>query len=190
MTKPHVLYRYFDADDNLLYVGITNSPLSRMSQHFRDKGWFAKAARTTYEHFASRPELEAAEVKAIQSEKPKYNIAHSVAPTPKRMVLKPQAKYANSRDANYFQAPDAIASEDGADAEREARLAELQQMFDRRATYMMHEYCPSCDLLTLFREYDDLVKCGNCLGMWLPEEIPSNFERLKQGLKKRSEESA
>src|SRR4051812_15076922 len=66
VTQLHVLYRFFDADDNLLYVGITNSPLARMGQHLRDKAWFKHAARTTYEHFKTRADVEAAEVKAIR----------------------------------------------------------------------------------------------------------------------------
>jgi predicted GIY-YIG superfamily endonuclease len=38
--KPLVLYRFFDQDDNLLYVGITNSPWTRFNQHRSDKSWF------------------------------------------------------------------------------------------------------------------------------------------------------
>lgn len=186
MTELHVLYRFFDTEDNLLYVGITNSPLARMSQHLRDKAWFKNAGHTTYEHFGTRAELEAAEVRAIREEKPKYNIAHSVGPLPRVIGVKTTVGYSSSRDANRFQAPDAIASDDMTDAERDAIYDEL----DKRPELIPNKRCPACYLIwTLAREHDGLIKCQNCLNMWLPEELPSDLEVAKQAAKKLQEES-
>jgi predicted GIY-YIG superfamily endonuclease len=177
MSELHVLYRYFDEDDTLLYVGITNSPLVRMSQHLRDKAWFRNAIRTTYEHFSSRAEVEAAEVEAIRTEKPKYNIAHAVGPLPQQIGVKPRISYTSSRDANRFQAPDAIASDDLTDEEHEALMLERE----RRVRYWLRgTRCPSCELICLYREYDGLIKCSNCLDMFTPDEIPSEFALLEQ----------
>jgi predicted GIY-YIG superfamily endonuclease len=187
MTKPHVLYRYFDADDNLLYVGITNSPLSRMSQHLRDKGWFAKAARTTYEHFTTRDELEKAELKAIQSEKPKYNIAGTVAPPPKQMAVKTNGRFMRGA-ASSFPKPDAIASDSHlTEEEMEARLDELEK---QRRYIIPGTRCPNCDLICLVREYDDVIKCLYCMGAWLPEEMPSDIEVLTKMVSKQKGKSA
>jgi hypothetical protein len=70
-----VLYRHYDSSNVLLYVGITNNPLTRFRQHgWADEVWWPDVAYTTYERdFSTRIELENAETKAILSEKPLYN---------------------------------------------------------------------------------------------------------------------
>ena len=72
-TTLHVLYRFFDASGNLLYVGITCNPSGRFSDH-RTKNWWRDVANITLEHADSRNELEQLEIAAIQSENPRYNI--------------------------------------------------------------------------------------------------------------------
>jgi DNA-binding transcriptional regulator YiaG len=72
------LYRHFDTDGRLLYVGISLSAVARLSAHFRDAVWCDQIARVEIESFASRAEAEVAEVEAIRLEKPRYNIRHRV----------------------------------------------------------------------------------------------------------------
>lgn len=69
------LYRYFDSEDRLLYVGITGDNTKRQSQHRRNSFWFGEIARASFEHFDSRDLAEQAETKAINIEKPMHNIA-------------------------------------------------------------------------------------------------------------------
>lgn len=69
------LYRYFDSDDRLLYVGITGDNTKRQSQHRRSSFWFGEIAKATFEHYDTRDQAEQAETKAINSEKPMHNIA-------------------------------------------------------------------------------------------------------------------
>lgn len=76
--KPHTLYRFWDGDGVLLYVGITDVPGARFKQHAKSKDWWWRVAQVTVEHFESRAELELAEVAAIQSEKPLHNITHGL----------------------------------------------------------------------------------------------------------------
>lgn len=71
------LYRLFDADDVLLYVGISKSGLMRLGQHLTEKPWASDVARTTIEWFTSRSEAAAAEVAAIVTEKPRHNVMHA-----------------------------------------------------------------------------------------------------------------
>ena len=52
-TTLHVLYRFFDASGNLLYVGITCNPSGRFSDH-RTKNWWRDVANITLEHADSR----------------------------------------------------------------------------------------------------------------------------------------
>ncbi len=73
--KTTILYRYYDAEDSLLYVGITNNQHKRFKQH-HDKPWMAEIARATFEHYQTRHEAEEAEVLAITKELPKYNVTY------------------------------------------------------------------------------------------------------------------
>jgi len=69
------LYRFFNANHELLYVGITNNPFNRFSGHSKDKNWFSEIAYSTFEHYPNRLAVDKAETAAIKSEKPKYNKA-------------------------------------------------------------------------------------------------------------------
>jgi len=71
------LYRLYDVDDHLLYVGISQNFAQRWSQHAGLKPWWADVARTTVEHFPDRSEALAAEREAIRSEQPIYNLTHN-----------------------------------------------------------------------------------------------------------------
>ena len=68
------LYRHFNADGALLYVGISVNALSRLGEHRQSSEWYKQIVKVTLEHFPSRKEAEEAETKAIKSEKPKFNV--------------------------------------------------------------------------------------------------------------------
>jgi predicted GIY-YIG superfamily endonuclease len=77
------LYRYFDASDDLLYIGISNDPDFRWKAHLYGSdrnGWPSKAVRRAVEWFASRPLALAAE--AIRTECPRHNGAHNYDDAP------------------------------------------------------------------------------------------------------------
>jgi len=74
MEKECCLYRHFDKDKNLLYVGISLSVVSRLKQHYQKSGWAENISIVTVEKFPSREEALRAEAKAIQSENPRFNI--------------------------------------------------------------------------------------------------------------------
>jgi hypothetical protein len=72
------LYRFFSSEGVLLYVGISSRVEHRFScQHLFEKDWWVEVERATFEHFEYREHAEAAEVKAIETEVPVYNIAHN-----------------------------------------------------------------------------------------------------------------
>lgn len=71
------LYRFFGKNDELIYIGITNSIPRRFDQHETGKPWFTEAARITVEHHPNRGAALAAEKAAIIEERPKYNIQHN-----------------------------------------------------------------------------------------------------------------
>ena len=76
MTKTS-LYRHFSAEDELLYIGISVSALSRLGQHEKHAPWFDEICRVTVEHFETRDEALEAERRAIETEKPTHNKHHN-----------------------------------------------------------------------------------------------------------------
>ncbi|MFF4403637.1 GntR family transcriptional regulator [Streptomyces sp. NPDC001404] len=75
------LYRLYDADDRLLYVGISSMPRTRWQQHASSKDWWPDVATREVEWHETRVGAAAAEAEAIRAEKPAHNRMHNVAPT-------------------------------------------------------------------------------------------------------------
>lgn len=68
------LYRFYDADDTLLYVGLSINPGKRFERHKADKEWWTEVARIDMEQFPDIDALRTGERTAIQSERPRHNI--------------------------------------------------------------------------------------------------------------------
>jgi len=79
MTIRTALYRHWDVDGNLLYVGISLSAVHRLTQHKRDSHWHDQIANMTIEWFETREEALEAERTAIQLERPIFNKMHKAA---------------------------------------------------------------------------------------------------------------
>lgn len=67
------LYRHFDAEGRLLYVGISLSAVERLKQHVSRSGWSAEIASITVETHADREAAMKAEREAVERERPLYN---------------------------------------------------------------------------------------------------------------------
>jgi predicted GIY-YIG superfamily endonuclease len=74
--EPQVLYRFWQ-NETLLYIGISQSFLSRMDQHYSTKVWFKFITNITLEHFPTRYDVEQAEKQAIKREAPLFNLVHN-----------------------------------------------------------------------------------------------------------------
>lgn len=74
MTRT-ALYRHFDADGKLLYVGISLNAVARLSQHKLHADWFDQIANVTVEWLESRVAALDAEIRAIRTESPAWNKA-------------------------------------------------------------------------------------------------------------------
>ncbi|WP_428956179.1 GntR family transcriptional regulator [Streptomyces sp. cg35] len=90
------LYRLYDENDRLLYVGMSNEPKERMKAHAADKTWWPEVATRDFEWFGTRAEAAQAEIEAIRGEQPIHNHTHNTAavlallPPPREEPLQPQ----------------------------------------------------------------------------------------------------
>ena len=71
------LYRLWNDQHALLYVGITDNVDARMEEHRADKPWFDEVAQVSTEELNSRRQALEAEARAIYWEQPRYNVLGS-----------------------------------------------------------------------------------------------------------------
>lgn len=71
------LYRYYDVDGTLLYIGVTKRGRIRNFEHSSDKEWWPFVARQDVEHFATYDEALASERSLIFDLRPPFNIQHN-----------------------------------------------------------------------------------------------------------------
>lgn len=84
-----VLYRIFDSEAVLLYVGSTMNISARITAHVAQQTWAHKIATITVEHFGTKSDALEAEGRAIYFEKPIYN---RVVTTAERREVAPQGR--------------------------------------------------------------------------------------------------
>lgn len=82
------LYRFYDAHENLLYVGITNKPGRRWQQHMEEKSWYPLVKHQAVTWYDSEAEARRAEALAIRSERPKFNVVGAIRPAESRLNLR------------------------------------------------------------------------------------------------------
>jgi len=71
--EPTSLYRQYDADGELLYVGISRSVSRRTLDHLNYACWASDIATIKVEHFKTKYEALEAEAAAVECENPKHN---------------------------------------------------------------------------------------------------------------------
>lgn len=72
------LYRLYDVEDVLLYVGVTADLRSRYARHRATKHWWPQVVCRDAEWYPTRQEALDAERSLIKNEKPLYNVQGSV----------------------------------------------------------------------------------------------------------------
>ena len=88
------LYRFYDVESVLLYVGICDEPMARWSQHASNKPWWPSVHRFRLVWLPSRREAEKAEGQAIVGEKPLHNRAMNGIPNGDRFPVVHLHKFA------------------------------------------------------------------------------------------------
>lgn len=76
-TERVAIYRLFDCDDALLYIGVAVDPRERWHGHSVEKSWWPQVTRKEVTWHDTRVSAEQAEAKAIKSERPRFNVEHS-----------------------------------------------------------------------------------------------------------------
>lgn len=71
------LYRHYDKDGTLLYVGVSGNPDKRLKQHRYASRWSELIEKMEIQKFASLKDALEAEKKAIIDERPLYNINYN-----------------------------------------------------------------------------------------------------------------
>lgn len=74
-NQPVCVYRVYDSEDRVLYVGATANPKQRMGIHRSSSDWWPLHARYEEQWFDNSNEASAAEEQAIRELKPPFNKA-------------------------------------------------------------------------------------------------------------------
>ncbi|GAA4987280.1 GIY-YIG nuclease family protein [Actinopolymorpha pittospori] len=119
--EPNALYRFFDEDGALLYVGITASLPRRLGEHAAEKPWWTSLRRITVDHYDSRAAAIAAETEAIRTERPAWNIREAEPRATTATPLRRQVRVGPARSL----APSDDLSAAGCRLLREGRMHEV-----------------------------------------------------------------
>jgi len=76
VMEPTQLYRHYNKEGRLLYVGISLNTVTRLSQH-KGATWFHEIHRIDITHYPARGKAEQEEKKAIHAERPLWNKIHA-----------------------------------------------------------------------------------------------------------------
>lgn len=74
MSTKTELYRHYNGEGSLLYVGVSLSAINRFIQHKQISDWSSQVAKIEIEVFETREDALEAETLAINNENPAYNI--------------------------------------------------------------------------------------------------------------------
>jgi hypothetical protein len=86
-SGPTALYRYFDADDLLLYIGVSDRLRIRTGDHIAGSSWMDFAVRSTIERHPTRAVALETEESAIKAEHPLFNHQHNDTPEARRRLV-------------------------------------------------------------------------------------------------------
>ncbi|MEU5580964.1 GntR family transcriptional regulator [Streptomyces huasconensis] len=87
------LYRHYDANNGLLYIGVSKNPQTRWMAHRGNREpWIHHSVRRVDEWYDSREQALAAEEVAIRTERPPFNGKHNYNDVPFDPASWPQVK--------------------------------------------------------------------------------------------------
>lgn len=143
-----VLYRAFDANDDLLYIGITRRLDKRIDAHQSTSAWGRSAARWSAESFPTRAAAEEAEALAIAAEVPRHNVTFS---SNKRFRVGEEASAPYLR-ALVQRMQEVGASQTSLAAATGIKQPTLSRKFDGTRNFYFGEMLAICDALEITLE--------------------------------------
>jgi predicted GIY-YIG superfamily endonuclease len=84
-SAPAWLYRFYDGDGAVLYIGITKNLGARFSDHARNSTWWDEARNVTVQWHPDWDAADAAETAAVRAEQPRHNVAKKREPLRRRV---------------------------------------------------------------------------------------------------------
>lgn len=72
----YTVYKLYDAQDELLYVGFTARGFRRIDEHLREKPWFDAVTDIQFERFANEHRALDREASLVLLQNPRYNVAY------------------------------------------------------------------------------------------------------------------
>lgn len=73
-----ILYRFYDAEQQPLYIGITHTGYIRLASHRSRSEWWPLASYVAISEYPDWSALEEAETAAIRAERPRFNKAKTL----------------------------------------------------------------------------------------------------------------
>lgn len=186
---PTTLYRFFDADDRLLYVGITSRGPSRWSEHRANRPWWHAVVRSTMTHYPTRAAAVIAEMHAIQTEHPLHNIHRSQNRT-RREARRPPARghRVGMRAARWAgdRGPVPLSRQPLVDFDLDEDLLDAEQA----AEYMglSHRDRLHVTALRFPGELEPAVSRGAYIRLWLRQDL-DRFLKKHPGIGKRTRDA-
>lgn len=179
----YIVYRYFDADDNLLYVGQTHSFFARLHAHERNSSWFGLVASVTLERFETEAEMKAAEIVAIRNEESLYNKADN----PNYESLQDHFQKIKSALFDKYEYANR-------DLEKTGHALLLEKMFYLRKEVREVRKSASWAALYFRVAYSRLDKsefeCNNCEALWRHSTYKNYADHAYQQLEEREAREA
>jgi predicted GIY-YIG superfamily endonuclease len=95
---PTYLYRHFDANGVLLYIGVSLSFINRLQQHEDSSFWANQIRVVKAELFSNRRAAIEAETEAIREERPKHNTKKVHSPDPSQQLSQADPRGLSARE--------------------------------------------------------------------------------------------
>jgi hypothetical protein len=146
VATPASLYRYFDRNGTLIYVGVTKRGIRRNLEHAFDKEWWPHVHHQKVTHFDTYAQALAAEKAAIQEYRPPFNVQHNPSHAGMRTAYLESSNFTPPDETAVEQRRklqwNAIPLELAGENDREFLFRTLPEHFPLTSTLRFERYIP------------------------------------------------
>lgn len=98
-SMPHFVYRHYDDEGRLLYVGCTVDPKTRLLGHQQNSWWFSQSVRVRQTVYPNKLHALRVEQETIAAERPIWNVRHQDFSSWERSELRAVRDLAHKHEA-------------------------------------------------------------------------------------------